>query len=256
MKSRSITTVNIQPYRILAGLLLATISLCIANQAASQSNVASEYYPLDAGNYWTFQFDNRPEGTTDTTTVLPSTVSVDGVPTKVLQYEGGSKEYYTSDETGIRLHQYVASPDPVTRLDPPAVIANGTVNIPEVIFSDGLIVFEGLNINDYDAFYDTISEVLGLETVTVPFGTFEAVKVKFTFTISAFIIPTSQNIDIVTESTYWLVHQLGPVKQHIRRERDFEVELDTTGVLVDTNIEPPIVEEPKVFLPFLPLLLE
>ena len=256
MKSHSITTVNIQPYRILAGLLLATISLCIANQAVAQSDVASEYFPLDAGNYWTFQFDNRPEGTTDTTTVLPGTAQVAGVPTKVLQYEGGSIEYYTSDAEGIKLHQYQAGFDPVTRLDPPAVIANSTINIPEAILSEGLIVFEGLDINAYEAFYDTHTEVLDLETVTVPFGTFEAVKVKFTFEISAFIYNTTQNIDVLTESTYWFVHQLGPVKQHIRRERDFVEDLNTTGVLVDTNIEPPIVEEPKVFLPFLPLLLE
>ncbi len=63
---------------------------------------AAGYFPIDFGRWTYLENGTLPY----TLTILPETVTVNGVPTKVFQdSRDGYQEFYTSDGTGTRLHR-------------------------------------------------------------------------------------------------------------------------------------------------------
>ena len=217
----------------------------------------AEYLPLTDGNFWTYSVTGTYGTYNKTVTVLPGTTMINGMPTKALQTSGGPDdqgiEYWTNDISGIRVHgAYVPDTDigPAwLYLEPPMVTASRTMDINETVKSSGKAKFIFDYYGTYILDYESTSTVKGMETVTVPAGTYETVKIRGSRRIFGNIL--GEPYEDVSTSTTWLARYIGVVK-------DTYADFDSNEVydLISTNVKPPPVQPPAQFLPFLTLLLD
>jgi hypothetical protein len=198
------------------------------------------YYPIVAGNSWTY---NSSYFGTYTTTVLNGTVPVNGVATFVLQdSDDGLQSYITNDQNGIRLHrqfepsgwidgQWYASFD--ITYSPPIKMAEAEMTVGASLFSTGSAITTVSGLGTFYLTYSLTSSIDGLENVTVPAGTYQAVKITQSLTITGNI--QGSYVYETSSSTTWLVKGLGEVKYS---------ELDSDGlwqeVLIATNVAPKV----------------
>ena len=222
---------------------------------------SAEYLPLTDGNFWTYSVTGTCGIYNKTVTVLQGTTTINGVPTKALQTSGGPDdqgiEYWTNDNNGIRVHgAYIPDIDSETDiipawlyLEPPMVTANSTMTINETVMSSGKATFVFDYYGTYILNYESTSTLDGVETVAVPAGTYEAVKVRGTRRIFGSIL--NQPYDDTSTSTTWLAKYIGVVKDIYT-----DVDCDEVYNLISTNVKPPPAQLPTGFLPFLPLLLD
>jgi hypothetical protein len=195
------------------------------------------YFPIQAGNSWTY--NNSVTGTY-TTTVLNGTVLVNGVATVVLQDSDGLQSYLTNDQNGIRLHrQYEPSvwfdgfgyTSFEVTYNPPMKMVDAEATIGSSINSIGTAITTASGIGTFSFSYSLISSIDGFENVTVPAGSYLAVKSNSTLTISGNVQGTY--ISETSTSTDWLVKDVGPVKYQESGPDGLEVE-----VLIATNVVP------------------
>jgi len=214
----------------------------------------ADYLPLNSGNSWTYSVTG-PYGTyTETVTVLPGTTEINGVPTKAIKFSGGlddqTIEYWTNDQLGIRLHGgYVpysdAGPGTLT-FEPPIVYASRTMNIGEPVFSGGNVRLVFDNYGTFILNYESSSTLEGVETVTVPMGTYETVKIRDSDRIYGSIL--GEPYEDASSGSTWFVKYIGEVKETDEDDSGTEV-----YVLISTNVKP---GPTAPVLPFLQLLLD
>jgi len=217
----------------------------------------TEYLPLTDGNFWTYSVTGTCGTYNKTDTVLQGTTTINGVPTKALYTSGGPDdkgiEYWTNDNNGIRGHgAYVPDTDigPAwLYLEPPIVTAKSTMTINETVVSSGKATFNFGSYGTYILNYESTSTLDGVETVTVPAGTYETVKIRGIRRIFGSIL--NQPYDDTSTTITWLAKYIGVVK-------DTYTDVDCNEVynLISTNVKPPPTQLPARFLPFLPLLLD
>ncbi len=214
----------------------AAIALMLGNAGpASAGFIVGDYLPLEVGFFW----EALQNGTTTITTEV---VRTEGT-TFVLQDTGGefsgSTQNLTNDANGLRLHQLFI-PDPVdpdiTAIFMPAImLLAAEVNAGDVINSSGMVDFTLAGIGTFDLDYSATSNVIGLETVTVPFGTFDAaLRIDSSLTVSGTIL--GESFSDTSSATDWLGFRTGFVK---------EISEGDTLELVNTN-----VPEPRTLLLF------
>jgi hypothetical protein len=151
----------------------------------------------------------------------------------------------TSDETGARLHRVSYSDvymsgmgfiDTRLTLDPALQILSGEVEIEDEITSSG---DADLWYEDYGTFsldYSAVANVVEFEEVTVPYGTFEALRVEWELTISGRI--GGQFVSETETATVWLLPGVGELKSNNSPSGD-----TITSELVATTLVP--VPEPN-----------
>jgi len=189
------------------------------------------FLPLQPGNQWTYRMNESP-GQTSTAIVLDETVVIDGAETKVMEFdEYGeiSRDYFTNDSNGIRLHRSYYDGDTMT-FSPPITIATPASTIGGAIEGSGSISAELVGFGTFTLDYASKSRILRQQSVTVPAGTYMTVKVELTTTISGTILGSP--VEQVETDTYWLTEFLGAVKS--------VVEVDdywTLNELVSTNVD-------------------
>jgi len=172
----------------LIGSLEIAVAAPFCDSAGCRDSVeemyAVDYYPLHTGNSWTYLIDGV---TSDTDTVLSGTVNVNGIATKRIQTSSdGSLVFYTNDVNGLRLHKAVLDGDSVTFI-PPARSLHPEINIGDVITSSGTASFYLPGYGTYPLNYTATISVLVAETVTVPLGTYPAIKIQYSTTITGTI---------------------------------------------------------------------
>jgi parallel beta-helix repeat protein len=190
------------------------------------------YFPIDSGDFWTYQGD----GHSFTRTVLPGTVTIGGQATKVFQDDNGSINYFSNDSAGIRLHRQfqpdaeigLRSPvDLEVTFSPPIVLANATMAVGQTVVSNGTATTNKLpRVGVLTLGYSSSFTVQGFENVTVPAGSFEAVKLQGSVNVGG---------DVVSETLY-LVKNIGVVKLI-----DTSEGITETAELVATNVTVPSV---------------
>ena len=132
--------------------LVATGTLCLiflanlCSSAVAAPITSSDYFPLTPGTKWTYLVNGKD---TVKCVVLNEKVKVGGVETSVLYYpQRGIKQNYTSDSQGIRLHQmpiedlYIEGygyVDITVTLDPPIVLAGGSMSAGQTFNSSGMV---------------------------------------------------------------------------------------------------------------------
>ncbi len=195
-----------------------------------------EYLPLVDGSRWTYRINGV---STETVRVLPGTKLINGIATKPIEISHDSDidtSYYTSDENGVRYHgDYDPLPPPeiTSILNPPAVYIRGIASVPEVVDSAGTasLIIPSISPTPFVFSYTMRSEVEGLETVTVPAGTFEAIKI--TSTTHVFGYSQGLSLEETFVETNWYARDLGIV-QWIDKDSDGT----EISVLTSTNVNP------------------
>lgn len=221
------------------------------------SETTTEYLPLTDGNFWTYSVTGTCGTYNETVTVLDGTTTINGVPTKALETSGGPYdqgiEYWTNDSKGLRGHGAYL---PVTEIgaawvyfDPPVITANSTMTINETVMSSGKATFDFDYYGTYILNYESTTTLVGVETVAVPAGTYESVKVHGTRRTFGTIL--NQPYDHTSIATNWLAKYIGIIKDTYT-----DVDCDEVRDLTNTNVKPPPTQLPARFLPFLPLLLD
>jgi hypothetical protein len=184
----------------------------------------SPYYPLLPGATWTYQ---KNDGTTEKVTILKNMATVKGVKTAQAQYSSNkAADYYTNDASGIRLHGeyspriYRNRAGTMTMI-PPITMALSEAKANQTTHSSGAAHLSVPGLGSADAAYSADWKVDGFETVTVPAGTFEALKLSYSLTMSG-----------VTETgTLYLAKNIGEIKQ-----TNTVSGATTTHELVSTNV--------------------
>jgi subtilisin-like proprotein convertase family protein len=191
--------------------------------------VASEYFQTASGSAWAYQ---KNPGGSFTTTVLPGTVSVNGVPTKVFEdSDTGVREFYTSDANGVRLHQEfqpnvvipnIGTVDLTVTFSPPIQVANEETGVGQTVNSSGTARTNSLPVAGVLQLpYSASFHIDDLETVTVPAGTFDVVRLGGTLTLNG----------QTSSSTNFLARNVGLVKYS---------DDDTTNVLTAFSLGLPL----------------
>lgn len=219
----------------IGGLILWLLSQ--GSIVLGETYISAEYFPLDDWNSWTYQVTGTFGTYNETITVLPGTTNINGVATKAIQYSDGDLAYYTSDKNGIRYHgAHEANPPPILTLTlaPPLVEANGTMRIPEIINSSGTAWLTHETAGTFRLDYTAFSATEAFETVMVPAGTYDTIRLRDSTNIIGNILGDLFNY--VEWGETWLAKYIGVVKQTIN---DVEGSAET-WVLISTNVVPPV----------------
>jgi hypothetical protein len=193
--------------------------------------------------------------------VLSGTTEVYGVDTKALHYsQDNITEYFTSDSEGIRLHR-LSDPrpgEPSSTFNPPLIMAEPTPEIGSYFnISSGCTaqtIYPDIQADPFQLSCNYGSQVVALETIEVPAGTYDTVKLYFSLRIFG-TLPTGTITDETVNQTLWVAQHIGPVKQSVSVMGDSTQ--TRTAVLTGTNVGSPEPCKPAPkFMPWLPLLLE
>ena len=199
--------------------------------------ISAEYFPLASGNSWTYQVTGAFGTYNETMTVLPGTTNINGIATKAVQYSDGDVDYFTSDVNGIRYHRNRdASPPPLMTVTfvPPLVVTQGTMRIPEIINSSGTVWVTDEMAGTFPLNYTATSATEALETVTVPAGTYDTIRLSDSTNVVGNIL--GDPFDYTEWGETWVAKYIGIVKQTIN-DVDGVAE---TWVLISTNVVPPV----------------
>ena len=195
---------------------------------------SSEYFPLVDGYTWTYQITDPFGRYTSTGTVLPGgTKIINGVKTKIIKDSDGSYGYYTSDLSGVRTHGVYFPPEDSVYFDPPIVMGKSTMAILETVTSTGLAEFILGSLGTYYLNYTAHYTVEGKETITVPAGTYETVRIGYDLRIFGDVM--GGKIDETTVGRDWNARYIGNIKGVYT-----DSEGTTESVLISTNVKPPV----------------
>lgn len=172
-------------------------------------HAASAYFPLPDGASWTYTNDK-------TATVVAGTTTINGAVTRQVQDEVDNARFYTNNSNGLKLHrdQFFSNPGyDIETFQPPIDLLGAEFCAGQQIESGGKadVTIYGFGSNTMN--YSATTSVVGAELVTVPAGTFNAVKVVSTRHISGFLIPDVIYLSYNRTLTLWLVKGIGIVKE-------------------------------------------
>jgi len=190
--------------------LVAFLSISFFSQAAYAYKTV-DYFPLDLGPNFTYQINGGP--TSQTISVQSGTTLVNGIQTKRVTYSlDGSEDYYSNTTSGLFFHRNFGVDPTVgainTIISPPAKLAEANMIVGQTTSDNTSATISGsfgsLNVN-----LSSSTEIeADNQSTTVPLGTFTALRIKVTYTLSGGGLAQP----VTTQTRYWLVEHLGPVK--------------------------------------------
>lgn len=217
-----------------ARVLCALISVLVLGAAGpALAFKAIDLRPLEIGHSWTYD----ENGVSVTETVV-GTELVKGVSTFVVESltgpEVGAQSFVTNDENGLRFHKAVI-PGPEGGsfvLTPPGTDLQADFPAPSGFVSSGEVDFTFTGLGTFPGTYDVIVTVIGLEMLTVPVGTFQALRVDFSadLTVSAL----GMTISLVTTGSEWYAAGIGVVRSIATVDGE-----NISRQLVSTNVPEP-----------------
>ena len=217
--------------------IILLVGFLFASTNASWAAINTEPEFVD-GNTWTY-LENGVDYVTKT--VLPGTVYINGVQTKVIKTsEGkcsGCKAYLSEDANGFYFHRSFepnididgGEADMTITLSPPMKI-NKTVNVGDIINGTGTLSMTLSGLGTYNLTYSYTFKIIGFENITVPLGNFDTVKTELQFTFSGTI--NGEYLSETYTETSWNVKNIGDVKSV-----EIEDGIETVSELYSTNID-------------------
>jgi len=180
------------------------------------------YLPLNGGNSWSYRGSDL---SMVTRTVSQGVDELNGYGVKQIHGSDGSIWYFTNDGDGIREYGEVEGTDALY-FNPPLQYAKAVTYLGERVNSTGTATYEDLITGmQYPLTFSLSSTPEVIEQISVPSGTYDALRVKVTGYATDWWL-----IYVPLASTYWLAKDVGVVKQTTS---------DGTYQLVSTNVTIP-----------------
>ena len=200
--------------------------------AADSSSTAKELFPLNGYTGWSYLIDTDHN---ETRTVQTNPVQIQGIDTYAISNSSNAVRYYTNDNDGLRLHQFTDMFGDSLTFNSPAKILNAQPNILDAINNGGSgdpitnsgtvsISIQGTPSSPavtYTLPYTYTSTIEGIESITVPYGTVNALRIDTQLTINGILqngsVPNPNfddepfNVDLV--ASLWLENNIGEIKK-------------------------------------------
>ncbi len=178
---------------------------------ANNVPTALELFPLVPGTTFNYLVNSSVQ---ETETILPQSL-FNGVQTFGVQDNEGDIEYYTNDVNGLLDYGSLDTVDGFTIISsPPLKFLNAQPILGQQINQSGTLITNDPVIGSLSYTYS--STVIGLETITVPLGTFEALRVDFTLTASGIVFLTQT-------SSHWYAKDIGLIRDETTTDGLLEV---------------------------------
>ena len=203
-------------------------------------------FPLSPNNYWQYQYGIDTQRT-DTISISGSKM-INAVQTYNLVgtnsiWSGIEHTYLTNDANGLRIHgeylteEYEIQPNDWSDIDatysPPIIVLPPTLTIGGTATSSGKVNVNVIGLDrNYSLSYNASSKAVGYETITVPGGTYTALKVIISRTVTGTI--EGGKINDNQNRTLWLVEGKGLIRVNEYRDNVFQSDLK----LISTNVQP------------------
>lgn len=188
----------------------------------------TDYFPLEDGNSWTYR-DTGPGYTLNMTETVLGTVVFNGRSTKAVQSSGGPDgveyEYVTNDIHGVRFHGFLFPTEGRVLLEPPAIIAGRTMDVNETVESNGRATFIFFETGTALLDYEVSSTFQGYETVTVPAGMYETIRLRSSLRVYGKI--GDERFDDTQTSIDWFAKNIGIIQSQSEGEQEQRVLLRT-----------------------------
>lgn len=218
-----------------AYLIIALTTLLTGIPAYGQQVVTAPYFPLYPGSWWKYS-KNGTE--TYVETVLTDPVVVNSVLTTVIA-RPEEMEYVTNDSFGIREHRIKENSfDYTVTFIPPVLLSPPLATLGQLTDSQGTARFDIPSTGTFDIAYRASTVPLTFESISVPYGTFESVKIKTTFRIFGTI--NGMTVDESSTAYTWLAKNIGSVKriEYYDGKADEEVLIDTNLPMIKPILSP------------------
>ncbi len=192
---------------------------------SSALTAAQNYYPTEIGNTWTL---NTADGTEERRYAITGTENFNGVEVLVLKIDTEalgtgvivSDQYFISaDDTGLTLHQSITDEGTFgiaeVNYEPPTFFFPASPSLGQKwqISGETELLLVGASSNT------TSAEVVAIESVVTPAGTFEnCAKIELAYKITTALV-TLRPVEYI-----WLAPEVGPIKFQTDQEIVFELE--------------------------------
>lgn len=230
------------PSRIPVALLCALVaSAALMTPAASQAFNALDFQPLEVGDSWIYLRDGI-----ESRDIVVGTALVNGAQTLVLEQvtgpEAGAQRLATNDASGLRIHKVVIPAPNAGSITytPPGLSLEAVFSAPSGFTQTGTVSVHLVAAGTFPGTYTSEVDVIGLEMVTVPAGSFEALRVDSSLDITIDVLGTPARVS--TTASDWFASGIGAVKgvNVVEGEMHF-AELVSTNVPEPTGAVLPLV---------------
>jgi hypothetical protein len=168
-------------------LVTVAACLCLTPGLARGLEVDSTlYFPLMPGDHAVFRQNGIDE---IASTVLQGSANINGSDTLVAEVQGGeysgSRTYQTSDQQGLRVHRIFYADlfvpgfgftDSSITFSPPMKLAESIQSIGVLQHGGGTATLEYEGLGSITLDYTSTSRMVGFEPVSVPHGSYDALK--------------------------------------------------------------------------------
>lgn len=210
--------------RLLAALLLGGLGAGGAAAAPLDDRLpafaAASSDPIRLADYATLE----PGSTLDTYVVDGTDIEVEhyrvrpatinGVPAVKVSFAKGGTGYLTLDDAGLRFHRIEDRDRDLGKVrmtfTPPVAVVPALVTVGETYRSSGATRLAVPRYGSFRFRYDFTSRITGFEQVTVPLGTFDALRVEWRLDVSGTV--QGEFVETTTSETMWLAGGVGVVK--------------------------------------------
>ncbi|MFK8027568.1 MAG: choice-of-anchor Q domain-containing protein, partial [Gammaproteobacteria bacterium] len=167
------------------------------------------------------------------TFVSDDTKTIGGVQATEFLRTGIGPLYFTNNQSGLFLHQELDQVNDSITYSPPAKVLNSVPAFGDFVSTNGIATIRTAELGTFTVPYSYQSRVVGIESITVPAGTFDALIVDVNSSVSGF--SGGFQIELIEDITYWLVEGIGVVRQVITQSsfgtsETETYELQTAGV--------------------------
>lgn len=196
-------------WKRVASLLLG---LFVSASATGADFVAETHHPLVIGHAWEY----REAGNVSVTESVDAAEEILGAPTLRVTQSGGSHagatEHLSNDASGLRVHrQFLPGAEGGTMTwSPPLVVAPPEADVGTTSQQQGstTVVLPGLGTFGFS--YDSDLVVVSREPRSVPFGTFDAVRIDLVTTVYG-PIPGAGFFSETISQSHWYAEDVGVI---------------------------------------------
>lgn len=198
---------------------------------ADTTENAIDYFPLRVGDWWEYRKDSVGTETLSVT----GTALVNGVTTYVVTDSLSDQVFFTNDAGGIKRHrEYYPTDGLDVVFSPPILQARAAMAVGDSLQSTGTAHVTVLGYGTYSISYAVMMTVEARESISVPAGTFETLRVRGSIRIYGAV--GSGYLDETVQLTDWVAKYIGLAKEStVSSDGATLIELRSTSLDADND---------------------